>query len=143
MHATQAALIGWAQPTGAAAPSGGAPATVSGEGKAGTKAPGGPGGIPPGPCGDMGSATSIVLMLAMFAIFYFLLIRPQQKKAKEHQKMIDSVQKGDEIITAGGLVGRVTGTSDRFLTIEISEKVRVRVVRSQVASKEVATAEKK
>jgi preprotein translocase subunit YajC len=143
MHATQAALIAWAQPAGAAAPTGGAPAGAAGDGKAGTQAPGGPTGGPPAPCGDMGSATSIVLMLAMFAIFYFLLIRPQQKKAKEHQKMIDSIQKGDEVITAGGLLGRVTGASDRFLTIEISEKVRVRVLRSQVANKEVATAEKK
>lgn len=143
MHATQAALIAWTQPTGVAAPPGGVSAGAAGDGKAATQAPGGPSGSPPGPCGDMGSATSIVLMLAMFAIFYFLLIRPQQKKAKEHQRMIDSVQKGDEIITAGGLVGRVTGISDRFLTIEISEKVRVRVLRSQVASKEAATAEKK
>ncbi len=74
-----------------------------------------------------------VAMVVMFAVFYFLLIRPQQKKAKERQKMLDAIQKGAEIVTNGGIIGRVTGISDKTLTIEISEKVRVRVLRSQVS----------
>jgi preprotein translocase subunit YajC len=69
----------------------------------------------------------------MFVVFYLLLIRPQQKKAKEHQNMIDSLKKGTEIITSGGLVGRITGESGKTLTVEIADKVRVRVLRSQVA----------
>ena len=72
------------------------------------------------------------MMVVMFAVFYFLLIRPQQKKAKDHQKMLGAIQKGSEIVTNGGIIGRVTGISDKTLTIEISEKVRVRVLRSQV-----------
>jgi len=84
-------------------------------------------------CGGMGSQSSIIMMVLMFAVFYFLLIRPQQKKAKEHQKMISSVGKGTEIVTNGGLIGRVTGVSDKTLTVEISEKVRVRILRSQLA----------
>jgi preprotein translocase subunit YajC len=74
------------------------------------------------------------MMVVMFAVFYFLLIRPQQKKAKDHQKMLSAIQKGAEIVTNGGIIGRVTGISDKTLTIEISEKVRVRVLRSQVSS---------
>ncbi len=86
----------------------------------------------PSPCGSMSSPTSIIMMVVMFAVFYFLLIRPQQKKAKERQKMLDAIQKGVEVVTNGGIIGRVTGISDKTLTIEISEKVRVRVLRSQV-----------
>jgi len=81
----------------------------------------------------MGSTSSIILMLAMFAVFYFLLIRPQQKKAKEHQKMLEAIKKGDEVATNGGLIGRVTAVTGKTITLEVSEKVRVRVLRSQVA----------
>jgi len=69
----------------------------------------------------------------MFVIFYFLLIRPQQKKTKEHRQMIENLKTGDRIITAGGLHGRITGVSEAFLTVEIAEKVRVRVNRSSVS----------
>ena len=139
-YATQAAIMAWAQPAGgAAAPAG---AGGGGEGVPGQQVPASGKG-PMGACAGEGGMTSILLMLAMFVVFYFLLIRPQQKKAKEHQRMLEAIQKGDDVITSGGLIGRVTGISDRFLTIEISEKVRVRVLRSQVASKEGATAEKK
>ena len=70
---------------------------------------------------------TLVMMLAMFAVFYFLLIRPQQKKAKEHQKMLELLKKGDEVVTNGGIVGKITGITDKLLTVEVSEKVRVRV----------------
>ena len=75
------------------------------------------------------------MMLAMFAVFYFLLIRPQSKKAKEHQNMLAALKKGDEVVTGGGIVGKVTGVSDNLLTLEISEKVRVRVMKAQVVDK--------
>ena len=129
MYITQAGTIAWAQPAGAAGSTEGTPTTEAPAGDPGTGQPPGPAG----PCGGMGSGTSIIMMVVMVAVFYFLLIRPQQKKAKEHQKMLDSIKKGDEVVTNGGLIGRVTGVGQGTLTIEISEKVRVRVVRGQVS----------
>lgn len=72
--------------------------------------------------------------ILIFVIFYFLLIRPQQKKAKEHKDMITNIKKGDRIITSGGIYARVTGMDDTTLTAEISEKVRVKLVRSSVST---------
>jgi preprotein translocase subunit YajC len=92
-------------------------------GQAGGAAPGGSGGF-----------TSFIPLILMFVIFYFLLIRPQQKKTKEHRQMIENLKTGDRIITAGGMHGRITGVSEGFLTVEIAEKVRVRVNRSSVSA---------
>ena len=75
-----------------------------------------------------------VPFILMFVIFYFLLIRPQQKKAKEHRDMISNVKKGDKIITSGGIYGRITGMDDTTLTVEISDKVRVKVVRANISA---------
>jgi preprotein translocase subunit YajC len=72
------------------------------------------------------------LMIAMLAVFYFLLIRPQQKRAKEHKQMLANIQKGDTVFTAGGLRGRITGLDENVITMEISDKVRVKVNRSAV-----------
>lgn len=77
--------------------------------------------------------TFVVPMLFMVAIFYFLLIRPQQKKAKEHKQMLDSLKRGDRVITVGGLIGEITAISDQTLTIEIADKVRVDVGRAYIA----------
>ncbi|NOZ88252.1 MAG: preprotein translocase subunit YajC [Deltaproteobacteria bacterium] len=71
----------------------------------------------------------------IIVIFYFLLIRPQQKKAKEHQSMLSSVQKGDYVMTTGGLFGRVTGMTEQVVTVEISDRVRVKVAKSYIAGK--------
>ncbi|PID38654.1 MAG: preprotein translocase subunit YajC [Proteobacteria bacterium] len=75
-------------------------------------------------------------MLLMFAVFYFLLIRPQQKKAKMHREMLANLKRGDKIITNGGMLGTVTGLTDRYLTIEVAEKIRLRVLRSHVLGKQ-------
>jgi preprotein translocase subunit YajC len=72
------------------------------------------------------------LMIAMLAIFYFLLIRPQQKRAKEQKQMLANLQKGDTIFTVGGLRGRITGLDENVITVEIADKVRVKVNRSAV-----------
>ena len=69
----------------------------------------------------------------MFVIFYFLLIRPQQKRTKEHRAMVTNLKKGDKIITSGGLHGRITGMDDATLTVEIADKVRVKVARANVS----------
>ncbi len=78
-------------------------------------------------------ATPLLPIILMLAIMWFLLIRPQQKKQKEHREMITNLKKGDMIITSGGLYGRITGTNDATLTVEIADKVRVKVSRGHVA----------
>lgn len=76
---------------------------------------------------------SLFPIAAIFAIFYFLLIRPQQKQQKEHEKMLESVKKGDRILTTGGLYGTVVGTKDKDLEVRFSESVKLQVARSAVA----------
>jgi preprotein translocase subunit YajC len=90
------------------------------------------GGAPPG-CG--GGMSTIGMLVIMFAIFYFMLIRPQQKKAKQHQEMLKNLKKGDEVVTTGGIIGRISGITDQFVTLEIQEKVRVKLLRSHVTGK--------
>jgi preprotein translocase subunit YajC len=90
----------------------------------------GQGGAPEG--GAAGFASFIPLVL-MFVIFYFLLIRPQQKRSKEHRALIANLKKGDRIVTTGGLHGRVTGLDETTLTVEIADKVRVKISRGNVA----------
>jgi preprotein translocase subunit YajC len=84
----------------------------------------------------MGGMQPIIMMLVMFAIFYFILIRPQVKKQKEHASMLGKLGKGDEVITRGGMIGKITGvTDDGILVLELQEKVRVRVPRAYVEGK--------
>ncbi len=80
-----------------------------------------------------GGFGAFVPLILMFVIFYFLLIRPQQKKQKQHREVISNLKKGDRVITSGGLYGRITGLNDTVITLEISEKVRVKVSRANVA----------
>jgi preprotein translocase subunit YajC len=89
--------------------------------------------------GGAGGFASFIPLILMFVIFYFLLIRPQQKKTKEHRQMIDNLKTGDRIITSGGLHGRITGVSEGTLTVEIAEKVRVKVNRASVSALMQAT----
>ena len=115
MNSTTLATWAFAQPSGSGAEPGPAPA-------GGTEGMGQAQGAPPpmGGCGAMGGYQGIIMMLAMFAIFYFLLIRPQQKKAKEHQRMLESMKKGDEVVTNGGLIGKITAVGGKTLTLEVS-----------------------
>jgi preprotein translocase subunit YajC len=83
--------------------------------------------------GEWGNMFPLLMMLAIFVIFYFLLIRPQQKKAKEHKTFLENLKRGDRIITAGGLVGEIITIADQSLTVEIADKVRVEVGRGYVA----------
>ena len=80
-----------------------------------------------------GGFAGFIPLILMFVIFYFLLIRPQQKKTKEHRAMIGNLKKGDRIITSGGLHGRITGMDETTLTVEIADKVRVKVARANVS----------
>jgi preprotein translocase subunit YajC len=90
-----------------------------------------------GPAGPGGLMGSLPLLIIMFGIFYFLLIRPQQKRQKELQDWLKTLKKDDEVVTTGGLWGKVKGVSDNspYVTLELQEKVRVRVLRSHIASK--------
>ena len=81
-----------------------------------------------------GGMQMIVMMGIFIVIFYFLLIRPQQKKAKEHQAMLAKVAAGDEVVTAGGILGRVVEVGDVFLTLEIADGVRIKVQKFQITS---------
>lgn len=87
--------------------------------------------------GQTGSASGgfegIFMLLAMFAIFYFLLIRPQQKRAKQHKEMIDAIKAGDQVVTAGGIHGKVVSVQDKSVTLEIATGVRVKVNRISIA----------
>lgn len=76
----------------------------------------------------------ILLMVGMFVIFYFLLIRPQQKRAKEHRKMVEAISKGDEVVTNGGILGKIIELSDQYLTVEIADNVQVKIQRNAVAT---------
>src|SRR5438552_2116625 len=80
-----------------------------------------------------GDLVSFLPMIAIFVVFYFLLIRPQQKKAKETRAMLSALQKGDEVVTAGGIVGRISKLGDQYATIEIANGVEMNVQRAAVA----------
>ncbi len=77
-------------------------------------------------------ATPLFPIILMLGVMWFFLIRPQQKKQKEHREMISNLKKGDRIITSGGLYGRITGLTDSTLTLEIADKVRVKVGRAHI-----------
>ena len=85
---------------------------------------------------SQGSPYSLVIMLVVFGlIFYFMILRPQQKRAKDHKKLMDSISKGDEVLTTGGLVGRVNKVSDTgYVTIALNETNEVVVKRDFVAA---------
>ncbi len=85
--------------------------------------------------GGAGSAfTSFIPLILIFLIMYFLLIRPQQKKVKEHKAMVDALRRGDQVVTQGGLIGKVSKVKDDGeIEVELAEGVRVRVVRQTIA----------
>lgn len=70
----------------------------------------------------------------LFVVFYFLLIRPQSKRAKEHRQMVEALGKGDEVVTNGGLLGKITAVDENFITLKVNDNVEVKVQRSAVAS---------
>ncbi|MNL19641.1 preprotein translocase subunit YajC [compost metagenome] len=85
-----------------------------------------------------------VPFIFIFVIFYFLIIRPQSKRQKDHQKFLADVKRGDEVVTSSGILGRIEGINDQFVTLEIADGVKVKMLRSQIAtSQKAATAEEK
>ncbi len=88
----------------------------------------------PGVQKQPGALEMMLPFVFVFAIFYFLVIRPQVKRQKSHQKFITDLKKGDEIITSSGILGTIKGLTDKFVTLEVSDGVSIRVLRTQVAS---------
>ena len=76
----------------------------------------------------------LIFLVLLFVVFYFLLIRPQLKRAKEHKNMVASLAKGDEVVTGGGLLGRVTKVGDHFVTLEIADGLEVKVQKQALGS---------
>ena len=83
--------------------------------------------------GPMDGIMQFLPIIAMFGILYFLMIRPQMKKAKEHKALLDALNKGDEIVTQGGIAGRITKVADDFITVEIAEKVEIQIQKPAVS----------
>jgi len=79
-----------------------------------------------------GGIMAFLPMIALFVIFYFLLIRPQQKRQKEHKNMVSGLAKGDEIVTMGGVLGKITAVDDNFITVEIAKGTEIKVQRMSV-----------
>ena len=107
-------------------------------------APGGGGAPAPGPvgCGGGGGVEQIGFLVLMFAVLYFLMIRPQQKRAKQHDQMLGALKKGDIVRTNGGIRGEVTALDERDVTIEIADRTRIKVLRSHVAGLDQVPEEK-
>lgn len=83
--------------------------------------------------GGPAAFAQFVPLILIFAIMYFLMIRPQQKRVKQHRAMVEALKRGDQIVTQGGLYGKVVGVRDEDLDVEIAQGVKVRVVRSSIS----------
>ena len=92
-------------------------------------------GAGPGGVGGGSLASTFLMFGLMFAVFYFLLIRPQQKKMKDHKALIDALKKGDRVVTSGGIYGKITGVAENTITLEIADNVRIKIVKAQVGTK--------
>ena len=81
-----------------------------------------------------GGLMSFLPLIVIFAVFYFMLIRPQMKRAKEHKQLVSQLSKGDEVITNGGLLGKITEVSESFVTLELADNLQIKLQRSAVAN---------
>jgi preprotein translocase subunit YajC len=79
-----------------------------------------------------GAGSTFIMMAVMIAIFYFLLIRPQQKQRKLHQEFLKNLKRGDQVVTSGGIFGRVTGITETFVTLEVADNVHIKVTKGNV-----------
>jgi len=81
-----------------------------------------------------GGLASFLPLILLFAVFYFLLIRPQSKRAKEHKNMVATLAKGDEVVTNGGILGKITALDDTYVTLEIADNVEIKLQRPSVST---------
>ena len=87
------------------------------------------------PAGGGSMLTSFFPIILIFGVFYFLVIRPQQKKTKQHQDMLTQLRAGDVVVTQGGIIGKISGIKDLEVTIEVQQGVRLKVLRSHITTK--------
>lgn len=85
----------------------------------------------PAPAG--GGASFFIVIIVMFVLMYFMMIRPQQKRQKQHRAMVEALGKGDEVITNGGIAGRIDALGDSFVTVEIADGVKIKLQRASIA----------
>jgi len=83
---------------------------------------------------SQGGLISFLPLILIFAVFYFMLIRPQMKRAKEHKKLVAELSKGDEVVTNGGLLGKITEVSDSFVTLELADNIEIKLQRQAVTN---------
>ena len=88
---------------------------------------------PGGRLGGGGMGPQVIILVVFVAVFYFLLIRPQQKRMKDQQAMLSRLATGDEVVTSGGILGRITEVNDTFITLEIADGVRIKVQKNQIS----------
>jgi len=84
--------------------------------------------------GQPSALAQFLPLILIFIVFYFLLIRPQMKRAKEHKQLVASLNKGDEVVTSGGMLGKITELNDSFVTLELAESVKIKIQRHAIAS---------
>jgi preprotein translocase subunit YajC len=89
---------------------------------------------PPGDGGGSGLISTIIMFGAIFLIFYFMIIRPQQKRAKEREKLLSNIEKGDKVVTSGGMHGIIAGLDEKTVLLQVSENVKLKFERSAIAS---------
>ncbi len=80
-----------------------------------------------------GGSSFLIMMALMFAAFYFLLIRPQNKKQKQHKELVAGLQVGDEVLTAGGILGKITGVSEHYAVVAVSDNTEIKVQKASVS----------
>ena len=97
---------------------------------------GAPGGTTGGADGGMAAFQQFIPLIFMFALFYFLLIRPQKKKALEHKALLESVKRGDNVITSGGVHGKVFAVEDDLVTLDIANNVNIKISKNFIAAKQ-------
>ena len=81
-----------------------------------------------------GNSSFLIMMIIFFAIFFLLVIRPQMKQQKEHKKMVESLSKGDEVVTNGGLLGRVSEVGENFIVVEVAKDTQVKIQKNAVSA---------
>ena len=91
-------------------------------------------GAATGADGQGSPAVSLVFMVVIFAVFYFMLIRPQSKRAKEHKKMVSELAKGDEVVTSGGVYGKLSKVADDYVEVDIADNTTVKLQRQAIST---------
>ena len=91
--------------------------------------------------GAGGGSTTLLFLVALFAIMYFVMIRPQQKQLKEHRALLAALKKGDDVVTQGGVLGKIHAVTDKIVTLEVANGIRIRVLKNSIQGKSTVSEE--